>query len=77
MSVQAHASQFFERPSKRRHLNPELTEGDKEDSMAEAHTGQTEAAEEIKGDGPHLAEIPEDWKTQIWCLKGQGNLKIT
>ena len=75
MNAKAHASQSFERPRKRRHLNPEHTE---EDSKAEAHSGQSEAAEEVKGSGPHLAEITQDWmRKQIWCLKGQRNLKIT
>ena len=76
MNPKAHASQSFERPGKRRHLNPELTE---EDSKAEAHSGKSEAAEEVKVSGPpHLAEITQDWmRKQIWCLKGQRYLKIT
>ena len=47
--------------------------------MDEAHTGQSEATEEVKGTGPkvQLAEISHDWKSQIWCLKGQRNLKIS
>jgi hypothetical protein len=47
--------------------------------MDEAHSGQSEAAEEEKGASPkvHLAEISHDWKSRIWCLKSQRNLKIS